>query len=112
VLPFGFAPGIDSMKNRLPHQERRFSIGRGDFLLFGSFDPHIAWVFPSKPPWDFLQFLGRHPDPPNAATGIPDVDTCILQIPTVSKHELCHKLTVLLRVSKAFHRKINSIADI
>ena len=61
-------------------------------MLFESFEPHIAWIFPSKPPWDFLQFLGRHPAPPNAATGIPDVGILILQFPTTSKPGLCHKI--------------------
>jgi hypothetical protein len=36
------------------------------------FRPAHRLDFPSKPPWDFLQFLGRHPAVFDA-TGIPDV---------------------------------------
>ena len=67
-----------------------------EILLFRSRDPHIAWVFPSKPPWEFLQFLGRHPDPPYAATGIPDVvfnDSTVLE--TGNGH-LCHRKIAMI----------------
>jgi hypothetical protein len=61
VLPFGFAPGSGTMKKPPAPSGAAVSYRPWRFLLFGSFDPLIAWVFPSKPPWDFLQFLGRHP---------------------------------------------------
>jgi hypothetical protein len=72
VWPFGFAPGTGTMKKPPAPSGAAVSYRPWRFLLFGSFDPHIAWVFPSKPPWDFLQFLGRHPAV-FEATGIPDV---------------------------------------
>jgi hypothetical protein len=74
VLPFGFAPGTGTKKKPpAPSGAAVFPIGRGDFCCSGHSTRTSLGFFPSKPPWDFLQFLGRHPDPPCAATGIPDV---------------------------------------
>ena len=85
VSPFGFLT-----RNSGPQKNRRSQSGsavnevRGEFFVW-AFHPHIAWRFRHrKPPWDF-SFPGWHPDPPCAATGIPDDENLILQIDCDSK---------------------------
>jgi hypothetical protein len=48
-------------KTACPNQERRFLIGRGDFCCSGLSTRTSLEFSSSKPPWEFLQFLGRHP---------------------------------------------------
>jgi hypothetical protein len=68
-------------KNRRSIRSGGLCVNRGDFLLFGPFAPHIAWFYPSKPPWDILQFLGRHPAAFLKATGIPDDEETLTKEP-------------------------------
>ena len=78
-------------KNRRPESGSAVNEVRGEFFVWAC-DPHIAWRFRlRKPPWDF-SFPGWHPDPPNAATGIPDAFTFILQVDGDSKPQMCHKI--------------------
>jgi hypothetical protein len=92
VSPFGFfTRNFGPQKNRRSKSGSAVNEVRGEFFVW-AFHPHIAWRFHlRKPPWDF-SFPGWHPDPPNAATGIPDALTFILQIDGDSKLQMCHKI--------------------
>jgi hypothetical protein len=92
VSPFGFfTRNFGPQKNRRSKSGSAVNEVRGEFFVW-AFHPHIAWRFHlRKPPWDF-SFPGWHPDPPNAATGIPDALIFILQIDGDSKLQMCHKI--------------------
>jgi hypothetical protein len=90
-LLLGFSPEISGHKKPPSQSGSAVNEVRGEFFVWAC-GPHIAWRFRlHKPPWDF-SFPGWHPDPPNAATGIPDALTFILQIDSDSKLQMCHKI--------------------
>ena len=90
VSPFGFAPGIGTNKKPPIDQKRRSMCEPWRFLLFGSFDPLIAWVFQASHRGSFsnssvgtLRLL--------KVVGIPDVCSKSSTIVGIDNRDLCHR---------------------
>jgi hypothetical protein len=90
-LLLGFAPGIRAnKKTAVSNQERRSIFEPWRFLLFGSLEPHIAWVFQASHRGSFsnssvgtLRLL--------TATGIPDVCGDFSERDSRRNQRVCHR---------------------